>query len=539
MLLAIQNEEDKYLVGNPQITFFKAVYKRHTNFALDPVFVNYLGDISSDSSILGRKINVDIPKNGDLLHRMYVVADIDYSLLTNTTGFNVSSFPAPLAYSLIEYVELFIGSESVDKQTGEWLYLRHEQTIADSKKPIVAKMVSTFDGTSQTAKLYIPLRFWFNEDVGLSLPLIALQNTPNIRLEIKFNTSEYVLTCFKAEQLYKVNGMHPFETGTVVSSLTDKTVKINTFRVSRIQLLCDYIHLDTAERRLFASHKHEYLITQLQTNLRNPLQLYLNDGDDMYEKTIHRVDLRFKHPVREIVWTIQDEFGVQHTSAVYEGTTNGTDVGIKQCYHANQTLKVYPLGLYQYNYWRNYTPDAEQMIACNLVLDGKDMTEELPATFFRHVQNYQYHQGHNIDSLVSIGSVFNTISNDLSITTPVYSIANNLPESFSPSLRSGAYSYSFSLYPEATAQPSGSLNFSRLDKVQLKMRLFRDRNVKHNPDDGYIRYGNFTNDKTLPPRADTTTPSNYIIRSKTMNIYALSYNVLRIESGLAGLLFTQ
>ena len=97
LTLAIQSDQDKYLTGNPEFTFFKSVYKRHTNFAIDYQFANFVGDANN---AFGKKLYLDIPKNGDLLHQTHLVIDI-----SGADGFkNIT----PTAYSFIDYIDLSI-----------------------------------------------------------------------------------------------------------------------------------------------------------------------------------------------------------------------------------------------------------------------------------------------------------------------------------------------------------------------------------------------------------------------------------------------
>jgi len=557
LTLAIKSEQDKYLTGNPQFTFFKSVYRRHTSFAVDYQFVNFVGD---SSNTFGKKIYIDIPKNGDLIHRMYLTVDI-----SGTSGLkNID----PSGYSYIEYIDLYIGGRLIDRHYGEWLQLWHELNVDGNKELVLGKMISVQpeDSTQTIQKLYIPLRFWFNNDIGLSLPLIALQYN-DIKMEVKFNDKDKLITYSKSTD---TNGEE--------KNVTDSNLQINS-----IQLLTEYIHLDKEERRLFASNNHEYLITQIQTSLNNPIDLYKSDSREIFEKTTHRTFLRFNHPVKELIWTFKDNNGLIHRLG--DNLSNFQNKGILSK-----------------NYWRNFNVGSEHMIGAQLVLNGKEMTEELPPTFFRHIQQYQYYDGFGIRSL----------KND--------NTENNGPAKkyINYSLGSGAYSYSFCLYPNESS-PSGTLNFSNLEQAQLKYRLFRPFNQTSNvtitaassaavdinnapntldgvnlsngnvvilkdqainSQNGIYVYDNANNNFTRHSEFDTTTDLiNYIgysfnvksgttnlgkefilnfkdtgvidvdnvnfidsgsftLQSKSVTVYAVNYNILKIASGMGSVLFT-
>lgn len=408
LTLATKSEQDKYLTGNPQFTFFKGVYKKHTNFATDYQYVNLIGDTNNS---LGKKLYLELPKNGDLLHRAY--------LAVNVKGANTLSDVVPLAYSLIEYIDLFIGGQRVDRHYGSWLRIWHELYASSEKQLALSEMVSIHN-TSDSKLLHIPLRFWFNNHIGSALPLLALQYN-DVKLDIKFNNKADVSTYCE----YK-NGS------------SNTKVNDDTFNISNVQVLCEYIHLDTEERRLFMSNSHEYLITQVQTSLNNPVNLFHNTTTENFEKMVHKTDLRFNHPVKELIWSFQDSNGI--ISKV------------------NDFLKDYKSkGVLDYNYWNGFNVGKDQLISANLVLNGKDMSEELPGSFFRNLQHYQYHSGVRLKSITN---------NNSSQERPI--------ERFTKYDKgTGIYSYSFALTPEEY-QPSGSLNFSNLESAQLKYKLHRE-----------------------------------------------------------------
>lgn len=446
LLLAVKSEQDNYLVGNPQFTYFKSVYRRHTNFAIDNIYQDFVGDTRDCWS---KKMYINIPKTGDLVHRMYLVVDL-------SVDSGVLDKAAPLAYSLLEYVELYVGGQSIDKHYGEWLYIWHELMSDKRKELALANMISIHSSNNSNI-VYIPLRFWFNNDVGLALPLISLQYN-DVRLEFKFNSREYVEKYSYSE---------------------DATVSVTGLHINQLQLLTEFIHLDQEERRLFSSNKHEYLITQVQSSMSNAINLYPTESNSSYEDIKHRMDLRFNHPVKELFWTFQDS----------SGYINNNDVVPTQ-------YEFYPYGILQYNYWRNYTNLRDHMIGCNLVLNGKDMSEELPPQFYRSVQQYQYHNGYGVNYINNLSA------SNVDGPNSLVDLAKG----------SGIYSYSFAFNPEVH-QPSGSLNFSKLEKAQLKFRLYRDQD-------------------------NNTLGGSKNIRGKIVNIYAVNYNVLRIMGGMAGLAFT-
>ena len=256
MQLVAYGAQDIYLTGNPQITFFKVVYRRHTNFAMEAIEQTWNG-----SSTVDGRCTATISRNGDLVHRMYL--EVNAPNVGNTG--NVCNVGA----AWITDVELEIGGQKIDKQTGLWMELWAELTEPNptgATGSLVAAAIaggtlfqkmSGMGGVRRQAdgaalgKLYIPLQFWFCRNPGLALPLIALQYH-----EVKVILNHNIATNLA-------------EAGAATNSL-----------------FCDYIYLDTDERRRFAQVSHEYLIEQVQEG-----SLTAGVGD-----------LNFNHPVKELVW---------------------------------------------------------------------------------------------------------------------------------------------------------------------------------------------------------------------------------------------
>lgn len=403
LTLAVTSEQDKYLIGNPQFTFFKGVYKKHTNFAIDYQYIQFIGDTEN---ALGKGIYIDIPKNGDLLHRMYLEIDVSADDITKVT---------PSAYSLIDHIDLIIGGQRIDRHYGTWLAIWHELHESIDTSSTLSQMTSiqpVHPGTSNmTRKIFVPLHFWFNNNIGLALPLIALQYN-DIKFQIQFNTLENT-------QYYS-----HIPTESTYSKSDSK------FKIQNVKLLCEFIHLDTVERRLFTSGTHEYLITQVQSNMNNNLA---NNN-----KT-QSIPLRFNYPIKEILWTVQNEQSYVRHTVVRNDVTN------------DRIHRFKNKGIFDFNYWKEFHTGIDQLAETNLSINGNNIFEEMPAEFFKSVQQYQSHSGYGISH-----------NDNNSLIKKEYI---DYKES-----GTGIYSYSFALHPEEF-QPSGSLNFSKLEQAQLKFKL--------------------------------------------------------------------
>jgi len=254
MQLVAYGAQDIYLTGNPQITFFKVVYRRHTNFSMEAIKQTWNG-----TSLTSGRCTATISRNGDLVHRMYIELKDGATLHSNS---NAGAW-------FVDTVELEIGGQLIDKHRGQWMETWVELTepnptgtVMDAtggttatqfQKTTLMGGVAASVSMDAAPRFFIPLQFWFCRNPGLALPLIALQYH-----EVK------VILRHKATEISNLGN----------SELTENN------------LWCDYIYLDTDERRRFAQVSHEYLIEQVQHQTG----------------TGQAVELNFNHPVKELIW---------------------------------------------------------------------------------------------------------------------------------------------------------------------------------------------------------------------------------------------
>jgi hypothetical protein len=158
------------------VTFFKVVYRRYTNFAIESVQQTFNGTVD-----FGRKVSTTISRNGDLIGRTYLQVT-----LPQLTGSGTQAWTRRVGETLIDYVEVEIGGQVIDRQYGQWLTIWQELTQtaeqADGYNVMIGNTtdLTTAAGTVGPAGgtvLYVPLQFWFCTNPGLALPLIALQLT--------------------------------------------------------------------------------------------------------------------------------------------------------------------------------------------------------------------------------------------------------------------------------------------------------------------------------------------------------------------------
>lgn len=469
--LVAYGAQDVYLTGNPQITYFKVTYQRHTNFAQECIEQTFSGTVAP-----GKRSTCIISRSGDLIGPMHlevalpalsnsVSLTVSYcSITTNPDSAGAASHATGLkrynycwvpwvGYRLLQSVQLEIGGQRIDKHYSKYFYMWHELSTSANKDAGLKDMVgghdfgasdiSILDNALVPKTLFIPLIFWFNTHPGLALPLIALQYH-EVKLIFEFAPLTDLITIVGADAngLYiptVASGQFPITSATVAAAGGTTTPTLG------IRLFADYYFLDTEERRRFAQLAHEYLIKQVQEVTPSQVAYSANGTVNVSYRGLN-------HPVIFNVWGLQ-----------------------------NKTVSE------DFNDWVNFTNsnpfdegNGDDVIATHkLVLNGNDRYAQRDVGYFNLVQPY-----------------------------------NHFP-SIPPK---GINVFSYALQP-AEHQPSGTLNFSRIDNSTNIMTFpGAPRDLKGG----------------APGTTDLiSTPSNYDFVG-----YAVNYNVLRIMSGMGGLAYS-
>lgn len=410
--LLFVGEQNIYITQNPEITFFKTIYKRHTNFSIDTVQEFFNNKVN-----FGQQTRCRLSKNGDLLCRVgiyFKLSSLNHHkpvkcpvnaectnnkdclctcqkcLLGPDNDEVIFGWANAIGHVLLEWIELWIGGQLIDRHYGEWLEIWTELTQTAEKRLGYYEMVGKKDPISYTVdsftgdmELFVPFNFWFCRNIGMSLPVLSLL----------YHEVELVIKIRDFDQCWVSNK----------PNVPRPRANIDAC------ILADYIYLSLGERHKFFSESHIYLIEQLQRNENNHCD----------SNTGHlNIDLYFNHPVKEMIWYIQRQDVVGPPDGVWP----------EDC--------SYPKGNDHFNFTTAKVPRlaklTETFSYARIMLSGTDRTCNWPASYFRLLQNYYYHTR---------------------IPT-----ANNL------------YTYSFSLAPE-DHQPTGECNMSMVDDARLLIKL--------------------------------------------------------------------
>jgi len=562
MQLVAYGAQDVYLTGNPQITFFKVVYRRHTNFAIENI-----EQVFNGTPGFGRKVTCQISRNGDLITKMYLQVSLPHYDTSNAGGAIANkkwAWVSRVGHALIASVELEIGGTRIDKQYGDWLNIWYELArnwAHDRGYDVMignTSALTTLNTSHAQTYLYIPLKFFNNRNDGLAIPLIALQYH-----EVKVNF-----------EFSPISELVNYQSGGSIPNIDMQSAS----------LFVDYVYLDTEERKRFAQAQHEYLIEQVQFT-----------GTESINSLTQKFRLNFNHPCKALYWITQlgryqsanaflaynpgnlenalltatKRFVlaiaaysgglldlVSATTVSYQVSGETLSGGIKPVVSANSALSAHLAALFLRikpiaisdvpdidnitilgdlltideisqpvsDAWNVYLNSSHAISTGNRVVfplqtlqnatsTSGPLSDGVSASNIIVTQNDNY--GYYIDKSGNpVNSVLLQLNGHDRFTERDGNYFNYVQpyQHHSNTPTDGLNMYSFSLNPEEH-QPSGTCNMSRIDNATLN-----------------LTFGG------APDSNDFKT--DYISSNSNISIYATNYNVLRIMSGMGGLAYS-
>ena len=418
----------EYIVGSPQMSYFKSVYKRHKNFAMESIRESFSAKPMIDQITRNKFTCTFTGRRADALKEIYFCFELPDIYSDDTLRFQ---WIDKLANYLVYRCSITLDNgRSIDEQYGEWMDIWNSLTLGDNKREFYDKMVGN-DNSAPLAKhpriklrnnrleykfypvgqvgspsipgrkYFIPLPFWFTRNPNLVLPLCALKlQTVSINIETRaLNDLYQVFDAARNEYvspstlINRYTGVGDVSIGRFLSPpvIVDDTLNISTPDVPIIQmsaidlnayLECQYIYLDRAERTEMTLGHHKMLVEQV----------FRFDFTGLTSRAV--VNLQLNNPVKELVW-------------------------VARRMDANKR-----------NEWSKFTErDGSSILQTGSLVWQKNhlRVEEKPAEFFQYMQPWQHHTG---------------------------------------SPRAGIHAYSFALFPEKL-QPSGAYNTGIITANQL------------------------------------------------------------------------
>ena len=353
--LAAYGAQDLFLTGNPQMSFFIAAYKRHTNFAIESVNQKFIGENG-----FGKKVTCTLDRIGDLITNIFVDVTLSSLKDLSKTEQDIVGWTNNIGYTLIKECEIEIGGTVIDKQYGMWMGIWYELTTPQSKRYagdlLIGKepSTSTVEDRSKSYHLHIPLFFWFCRHEGLALPLIALQ-FHEVKINIEFRRFD--------EMWQSLNGKYN-------PTICPETCK-GKYELINPSLYVDYMYLENEERKLFVQRKHNYLIEQVQIN---------TETFNTFQPDII-FNLNLCHPVKEIMWVVQNEDVLKKNTSY----VNSIGKGNEWFNFSDRSLSTPTTGPGGGNH------PTDPLIKAELQIEGNQRFSPRDAQFFRLLQPFQRH----------------------------------------------------------------------------------------------------------------------------------------------------
>lgn len=501
--LAAHGKDDLFLTNEPQITFFKVIYRRHTNFSTEETEHSFLSDVN-----FGAKYVCLIPHDGDLIDGMSVRITLP-EIPQFATGRGLDTitqiaWARYIGFVLIRSIEIEVNGRVIDRHYGEWMYIWSCLTTTNLNDGGLDRLIGNipelyeFTTSKPSYTLYIPLYFWFCRNTGCAIPVVALQYS-DIRVNLEIDDLDNCILISPTHYIQCDDEMECFKPGEyLVQNQPDGTRSYGRFHKYDIQnkrlyyqnigatrfignrsdtkntKSTDYLIYGTTSKFYVSpalnigSIPHIFRKIRLQTLARKDTVLLVNfvylDEEERYKfaQTKHdylierlyytpsvqidssntKIKLNIDQPCKLIVWVPRLRYIAESND-----WTNYTDN------HQRDPATGNPIG-------------APLILKERIMLNSGDRTTDSNHQYYEYIQSYTYSD-------------------------------NSLPH--------GVGMYSFALFP-LNVQPSGTTNMSQIELIELAMRM--NRSVSQN-------------------------------NVALIRVYALCYNILRINNGLCATVFTR
>ena len=561
--------QNELVNGNPSMTHFRSVYRRHTNFAMEQMRMTFSSSNLEFSATGTRTISCRVERNAQLLHDCYLnitlpdiwsplkylsgaIPPTGYDSRTNSIGYEFQWIPN-IGYNLIDHVNLTMNGQVIQSIRGEWLkmysYMTHDankrgivdqmvgnvpeiydpahaydrngqypHAVAPTVLPTTAPQTKTPEPSIRSRQLVIPLHFWFCENPGMALPLVSLQNSEVfIEVTLRQLSDLYTVVDTTSTSLTYGQRVRPvqyplslFLSPPLSTGLPSNTTLTTWFPDPYIE--GNFIYLTEMEMNQLARADQSFLVKTVK---------YVNKEGQFGGNT--DLEIPMFNLVTRIVFSSQRSDRIllndwdNYTNwttvnrAPWSAISTDVDTGLYSS-GQQQVTSVYP---------------RDSMTDGVILFDGKERIQPKPLPFFSLLQMYRHTTGETTE----------------------------LP---------GVYMYSFAL-DNTSYQPSGAANGSMFNKVILRLTLQQPLPLSVNssgststtvcvltstlfsPNPTVIPAANvnLTDPKTgkllYPPGTITTVVQNNdnILFTFTYNVgvYVESINFFRIVSGLGNLVF--
>ena len=576
MQLIAYGSQDIYLTGNPSITFFKFVYKKHTNFASEYIRQDFIS-LKTFNTNTKTKLKCKIERNGDLIHDVYLVYDLPNIYSTPKIQMNNDNLDIlqlilenkdntgeyfrwvnNLGENIINKAEIFIDGQIIDEQYGVWLNVWNELTLHKSKKESYDTMIGNISSLNNPSvyygnyskdtipsipsrRLYIPLPFWFCKNPGLAIPLIALQYN-EIFIHIEFNELNSLFTVgnppISPEKIFDEDYIKNFGNNSFSNTLSVNDNNYNLRKnlinkgYSKYDLFWKYVNGTTQNSTIWNQNcyldvnyifldederkKYAQINHEYLITQVQTSHFIINNLNQNIKESVNTLNLLFQHPVKELIWVLRRN-DVECRNQWNNYTSSIYD------YNYNDNTNTFMNNFRNPNILTNSFHLNKIFIQNNYLKglsNGFDNTGVRENTCYDSFLDGNDYYNKNLDSFNQFNNIMYTAKlmfNGNDRFSPKDNTFFNYLQPFkyhtsTPS--PGVNVFSFALNPEED-QPSGTCNMSRIDSVQLQLAI-----------------------RWITKKMEDKCSSIDYNEGYELFIFARNYNVLRIMGGMGGLVFS-
>jgi hypothetical protein len=565
--LVATGAQNELVNGSPSMSHFRAVYRRHTNFAMESIRMPFTAT-NQEFSVLGtRTISCRIDRYAQLLHDTYLLLTLPdvwsplkylgssapptgYQLTggANSIGYEFQ-WIKNIGYNMIDHVDLVMNGQVIQRLRGEWLKMYSYMTHDANKREVVNQMVgnvpelydpaNAYDRQNQyphaitpnalpnpmpkslvpepsirSRQLVVPLHFFFSENPGLALPLVSLQNS-EVYINVTLRSLNDLYTVVDVNPISPTYGQRVKPTGDTTYNAMNLFLSPPTTTGAPSDpaittwfpdpyIEGNFIYLTEMEMNQLARADQTFLVKTVT---------YVSSEGQFGGNT----DLEI--PLRNLVTRIVFDAQRSDRAAVndWDNFTNWASVSRAPWSAINSSV---PTALYASGQEQVSSVFPRDVVIDGvLLLDGKERIQTKPIPYFSLLQRYRHTTG-------------------------------NVPD------LPGVYTYSFALDHDQY-QPSGALNGSLFNKCTLRLSLQTPLPLSVTPQGGatssivcVLRSTVFSPNPTVIPAAQISlydpsevvsvvqTNNNVIfVFTYTVGVYVEAVNFLRIVSGLGNLVF--
>jgi len=519
--LAAYGEQNLFLSKDPQITFFKVVYRRHTNFSIETMPQSF-----KTVPKFGKRVVCVLSRSGDLIRKIHIVAVLPKIPQFKDEAGNIDpitkfAWVRKIGYALINNVEIEIGGELIDKQYGDWINIWNELSLPIQKNidKIIGDvpLLTEFTNGKKEYKLFIPLQFWFNRLPGLALPVVSLQHG-HVQINLDINS------------FFKCHVISP----THYINVSDDFVNYKPFEylkqvVDGSESLARFIYFDLINRRLYISRITDEKFNSLTENDPEKRQTEDDQRALLFSKDENGNPINKKYFITGLTTGYQAMPRINSAESTHSNNTvRLNNINLKDCFllveyiflddvertkflqarHEYLIEQVFlndiktVTGINQF-FYLGFTQSCKEMIwVTQLSLALNSRNNEL----FNYTDSLIRDEDGNLigKNIITRETILFNSEERISLRDSQYFSKLQIYQHHTKLISEGINLYSFSLHPEKH-QPSCTANLSKIDNISLRLVVIPQITFQNNA---------------------------------KLRCYARTYNILRVANGVSALLFS-